>query len=62
MWNNHKNIKIPFQDTFSDIKIEKFLETMQQRSITALMFPIFKKIMRVLKEESYNNPFHNIFF
>ena len=23
MWNNHKNINIPFQDTFSDVKIEK---------------------------------------
>ena len=60
MWNNHKNIKIPFQDTFSDVKIEKVFgnQATKQGQPGSYVSYFQKKIMRALsKEESYNNPF-----
>ena len=59
-WNNHKNIKIPFQDTFSDVKIEKvFGNHATKQGQPGSYVPYFqKKIMRaLLKEESPDNPF-----
>ena len=59
-WNNHKNIKIPFQDTFSDVKIEKVFgnHATKQGQPGSYVSYFQKKIMRaLLKEESPNNPF-----
>ena len=59
-WNNHENIKIPFQDTFSDVKIEKVFgnHATKQGQPGSYVSYFQKKIMRaLLKEKSHENPF-----
>tara|TARA_X000000950_G_scaffold168073_1_gene205180 strand:- start:412 stop:1371 length:960 start_codon:yes stop_codon:yes gene_type:complete len=59
-WNNHENIKIPFQDTFSDVKIEKVFgnHATKQGQPGSYVSYFQKKIMRaLLKEKSHDNPF-----
>ena len=59
-WVNHKNIKVPFQDTFSDIMIEKvFGNHATKQGVPGSYVSYFqRKIMTSFaKEKSNQNPF-----
>ena len=59
-WSNHKNIIIPFQTTFSDVRIEKVFgnHATKQGQPGSYVSYFQKKIMRALsREKSYDNPF-----
>ena len=59
-WINHKHINIPFQNTFSDIMIEKVFgdHATKQGEIGSYVSYFRKKIMNSFtKEKSHHNPF-----